>query len=206
MEGLDLLKQEWKKQDASLPKYKKSDFYPMLLKRSSSIVKWIFYISVIEFVLWTILNVTFALKDDRSNLEALGLVWFDTLSYVISYGVLLYFMARFYLNYRRINSNDSVKGLMDNIIHTRRTVKHYVWFNLLFFTISFIVVSSAMYSHDTFNKQGELPTYMIVLILAATLIVILGLLVLFYRIIYGILTRKLKKNYAELKKIESTVN
>lgn len=202
MEGLDLLKQEWNKQDATLPKYKSTDFYQMILKKSSSMVKWIFYISIIEFVFWTILNIFFAFKDDKQDMEALGLTTFNTINYILSYAILIYFMVRFYMNYKRINSDDSVKGLMTNILNTRQTVKHYVWFNILFFTVGFIIVSIIMYNNGGFNLPTEVSPIMLIGILSVTLIVIIGILLLFYRLIYGILTRRLKRNYNELKKME----
>ena len=57
MDELDLLKQDWKKQDANLPNIKAKEIYPLLLKRSSSIVKWIFFISLAELALGIFLNI-----------------------------------------------------------------------------------------------------------------------------------------------------
>ena len=55
MDELDILKREWQTREQEFPKFTSKDIYPMLLKKSSSMVKWIFYISIAEMVLWTTL-------------------------------------------------------------------------------------------------------------------------------------------------------
>ena len=45
MDELDLLKRDWKRQEASLPKISYDDIYKMIHKKSSSIVKWILIIA-----------------------------------------------------------------------------------------------------------------------------------------------------------------
>ena len=56
MDELDFLKKDWKRQEAELPKVSVESIYTMIHKRSSSLMKWILYVSIFEFVLWTILN------------------------------------------------------------------------------------------------------------------------------------------------------
>ena len=75
---LDLLKKDWQKREQELPKLSYSDIYKMLLKKSSSIVKWIFYISIVEIVLWTVLalvtpNVSENFKISNQINDAMGL-------------------------------------------------------------------------------------------------------------------------------------
>lgn len=202
MEGLDLLKQEWKKQDASLPKYAQKDLYGMLFKKSSSMVKWIFYISVMEFVFWLGLSIVLMIFDTDNAMNRPEFKIFNIVSNSIFYVVIVYFMVAFYRNYRNIEVNDSVKGLMGNILKTRRTVKHYVWFNLGFFALSWTIVSFILFTNDGFKNGAEVSPMMLAIILGVLLIVILAILLLFYRIVYGILTRRLQKNYKELAKIE----
>jgi len=50
MDELELLKKDWQKNDKEYPKLSYNDIYKMILKKSSSIVKWIFIISLLEFV------------------------------------------------------------------------------------------------------------------------------------------------------------
>ena len=63
MDELDLLKKDWKNSESNFPKLSYNDFYGMIHKKSSSIVKWIFIISLLEFVLW--LLISFAFKDNE---------------------------------------------------------------------------------------------------------------------------------------------
>lgn len=49
MDELELLKKDWQKRERMHPKLSYDEIYSMLWKKSSSIVKWIFIISVIEF-------------------------------------------------------------------------------------------------------------------------------------------------------------
>ncbi|MBE9489793.1 MAG: hypothetical protein IMY67_05830, partial [Bacteroidetes bacterium] len=65
MDELELLKKDWNKKDNDYPKLSYDEIYKMILKKSSSIVKWIFIISILEFVLWT--GLSFILKDTNYN-------------------------------------------------------------------------------------------------------------------------------------------
>ena len=56
MDELDLLKKDWKKQEANLPKMSYNDIYKMIHKKSSSIVKWILIICIVEFLFWGFVN------------------------------------------------------------------------------------------------------------------------------------------------------
>ena len=52
MDELDILKKDWNKEKVDYPKLSYDDIYKMILKKSSSIVKWIFIISILEFAFW----------------------------------------------------------------------------------------------------------------------------------------------------------
>ncbi len=206
MDELELLKKDWKKQDDVLPKLSYKEIYPMILKKSSSMVKWIFIISVLEFILWASIDIAVRLTGNYDDLEGVGIKGFSIISSLISYCILIYFMVRFYRNYKRIQVTDSAKGLMENILKTRRTVKHYVWFNLSFLAITTIaLVTYLAFFTDQFANQSAEEGVSVFLVIVSTLLVLaiaIGIVALFYRIIYGILTRRLKNNYEELEKLE----
>lgn len=212
MDELELLKKDWKNQEDSYPTLSYNDIYKMILKKSSSIVKWIFIISIIEFVFWAIIS--FALKDADFNkkfaeyhAEAIMIPLM-----VIGYIILFYFFYRFYMNYRTISATDSAKNLMENIIRTRKTVKHYVAFNLIYMAISAFIVLGIQLNNDeqmislieTASANGNLFKFYAATI-GATLLV-LAVMILFllgiYYLIYGILLKRLNGNYRELKKLE----
>ena len=55
MDELELLKKDWQ-ENQKFPKLSKQEIYALLHKKSSSIVKWIFILSLIEFSFWTVLG------------------------------------------------------------------------------------------------------------------------------------------------------
>ena len=56
MDQLELLKKSWSKDADNYQHLTSSEISPMLWKKSSSIVKTLFYISIGELVFWTLLN------------------------------------------------------------------------------------------------------------------------------------------------------
>ena len=56
MDELELLKKDWKNNNAQFKQVSENEIYGMLHKSSSSIVKWIFIISILEIILWTSLG------------------------------------------------------------------------------------------------------------------------------------------------------
>ena len=212
MDELEILKQDWKKQDHNYPKLTFNEIYKMILKKSSSIVKWIFIISLLEFAFWTIIS--FAFKDSpsmkRFNSYDADLIWIPVM--IIGYIILAYFFFKFYMNYRTISVTDSAKKLMENILKTRRTVKYYVVFNLGYLFVSSFITLGIMFNKDEeiiglLDKaaaDGEIFKVYAVTILTALvfLAIVIALILGFYYLIYGILLKRLNKNYFELKKLE----
>ena len=212
MDELDLLKKDWKKQESSFQQIGEKEIYGMLHKRSSSIVKWILIISILELLLW--LSISFLTADDKylKTLELYHLDTFMPIMSVISYGVIIFFIFLFFKNYKAINTTDNVKQLMQNILKTRKTVKYYVWYNLGMTAISMIIVFIFQFLYDPTIKKAidnassniDPKTFYCIMLLvyAVVIIVFIGLIWLFYRLLYGILMRRLQKNYDELKKID----
>lgn len=199
-EGLDLLKQEWKKQNKNLPKYSQNELYSMLQKKSTSIVKWIFIISILEFLFWIGIEVLTYLNDFNEIIDQVNLTYFYRITLIINYVVIITFIALFFSRYKNINVADNSKKLMKSIIKTRNTVKAYVWFNVGFFIISFVITNYFTLQHMEINMEGFIWGY--ILGVFVIMLVFVGLLLLFYRLIYGTLIRRLYKNYEQLKKLE----
>ncbi len=200
MDQLEILKKDWKKQESSLPKLSREDLSKLMYKKSSSIVKWIFIISVLEFMLPHIIYLFIDYDKVIQQYKELDLYNFSLISNIIFYAVVLVFIYLFYKNYRSISANSQPKVLMQNIIKTRKTVKYYIWFNL-----GMIPVIAGVTLFKTFNSSeftDKVPENIsMVLVWLISIILILALVVLFwlfYRLIYGILLNKLEKNYDEL--------
>ncbi|MBJ7881241.1 hypothetical protein [Gelidibacter salicanalis] len=212
MDELELLKKHWKKEEAQYPHVSANAIYKMILKRSSSIVKWVFIISLMEFGLWTALTLFFKGSKNTAHFDKLDSDYLLIPLSVIGYVILAYFFYLFYRNYRRISVTDNAKVLMENILKTRKTVKNYVLFNLLFMVVSFAVVLYIEFDQDqalinrvqAASANGEVFMFYakIILMVAGVIAVFAGVLLFFYWLIYGLLLRKLNRNYKELKKLE----
>lgn len=212
MDELDILKKDWKKEDSRYPKLSYDDIYRMILKKSSSIVKWIFIISILEFIFWT--GIAFALKDAEFNkkFESYNAGNIMIPFMVLGYLILAYFFYKFFMNYRTISVTDNAKRLMENILKTRHTVKQYVAFNLIYLVVSAFLVLGIEFNRDetlissinNASANGELFKFYAVTILAITFVlaIIIGLFLVFYYLIYGLLLKRLNTNYKELKKME----
>lgn len=208
MDELDILKRDWKKQEAHLPRLSYDDIYKMLWKKSSSIVKWIFVISIVELLLSTLFSIFFA---DEAYWEEMDRLQLTKGLYIVSYTITLFFIYRFYRNYQKISTTDDASTLMKNILKTRQTVKIYIAYVLISTGISAIIIAYfSIRNHRQVAEIEETATYSFetldwvkfILIGLLVLALFLGIIWLFYRLVYGILLRKLKRNYKELSKLE----
>ncbi len=210
MDELELLKKDWKKQDANYPKLSYDQIYNMLWKKSFTIVKWIFIISVLELFISTFLSLLFTGDDYWVQLEKYNLKQFTEVLFVIGYAITFFFIFMFYINYKKISATDDAATLMKNILRTRRTVKYYIAYVLIYNGLTAIVVFSYMIYFHINSQDQTLTKYSFdtldwIKFIGVGLIVItlfLGLIWLFYRLLYGILLKNLHKNYKELKKLE----
>ena len=212
MEELDLLKKAWNRDGNSFKQVSESEIYKMLHKNSSSIVKWILIISILEFLLWTGISLCLKDKDFMKRYESMHVERIMLPLTIIGYAGLAYFFFQFYMNYRKISVTDDAKKLIKSILRVRRTVNQYVWFNIIFGIISIIAITLLQLNHDPetialrnkFTINGNSTTFYA--IYAVFMAVFIGLFVLviwlFYRLIYGFLLRRLRKNHEELKKID----
>jgi len=212
MDELDLLKKDWQSREKDLPKLSYDELYKMIWKKSSSIVKWIFLISVIEFVFWAAINLINYSEESRELEKEWHIQNMSMALTVINYAVLIYFIFRFYQNYKQITITDSSRKLMKSILKVKQTVTQYVWFNIGIFCVSLIML---LYGSLTYGEESDKimeaaaaagnETLFWVMLIGLCLIIIgiiLLLIWLFYRLLYGILLNRLRRNYAELKKLE----
>ena len=214
MDELELLKKDWDKSSTNYPNLNNEQLYKLINKRSSSIVKWIFIISLLEFVVWTLISFLF---DGSESLEKMKSYNVEHIFYpltIFGYLVLFVFFYLFYKNYKRISATDSTKMLMEQILKTRKTVKQYVIFNLGFMCISIVL---GVYIELTNNpevqtmltnikSEGANNIYIFYLIVVGlsvlAMAVIAAVLIGFYYLIYGLLLKRLKSNYKDLKVLE----
>lgn len=209
MDELDLLKKDWNKKPDN-QRLSVKDIYPMLQKKSSSIVKTLFYISIAELVFWTLVNVLpyFASNTFRAQLDS---VYTNktvlTLTNILSYTIIALFIYLLYKSYKSISVTDNAKKLMESIIKTRRIIKYYVLYNLV---LAFIATVIGLYYGiknnpditDKLEHANNGEAFIIYGFLVLFIAIFVLIVWLFYKLIYGLLLKRLNRNYKELKKLE----
>jgi len=200
MGNLDSIKDIWKNQGESNIRFTQDDIQSMVQKKSSSIVKWILIISLLEFILP---NLAFFFTDFEATklfYEKFGLV--NTMNFygLLHIVIILGFIYIFYKNYKNISTESNVKILLTNIIKTRSTVKNYVYYNLTIMGIIGLHMFYVVYNSPQFLQELPDNSNMVMIWIISITLLLVTLLIfwLFYRIIYGFLLKKLKRNYAEL--------
>lgn len=205
MEELDLLKKDWKK-NQNFPEISENEIYGMLHKKSSSIVKLILIISVLEVGLWFFVGLIFDSEEYFKKLNSSFLVDFFNVFTVLNYAVIAVFIYIFYKNYKNICVVSSTKNLMKSILNTRKTVNYYIWYNLSMIIVGTILGFILAFNTDPnlikLTQHNDSVFYIAIAVCLVAVVVLLGLFWLFYRLLYGILLKKLYKNYNELKKID----
>ncbi len=214
IDELELLKKDWQSREEHLPKLSFDQIHKMLWKKSSSIVRWICIISILEFTLPHLLYLFPSFTKNMEIYDKLGLHDYIIGISIFSYSVALYFIFQFYRRYKEISVLDSAKSLMQKIIRTRRTVKHYIIFSLSMIMVIIIFMIIGVYLNDdifsTFTelqkKAGTVSAEKIKVSLMVAIgimgVVLTALIGGIYFLLYGLLLRKLKKNYKELKQLE----
>ncbi|MEX0313799.1 MAG: hypothetical protein AB3N18_06445 [Allomuricauda sp.] len=213
VDELELLKKDWQKKGEHLPKLSYDEIYRMIWRKSSSIVKWIFYISVLEFVIPHLLYLVPSMQSGYDIFADLGLKKVMLVVTIFQYAVAFYFIYLFYKRYREISVLDNAKQLTTNILKTRKTVKYYVIFALSMVLATFVMLTIGIYFTDNIaetlklgDKLSDVPPEKVKLVIMGVF-AIFGIVVTFvlggiYFLLYGLLTRKLRKNYRELQKLE----
>ncbi len=199
---LDKYKKAWDNQPEETNKVSKVDIYKMAHSKSSSIVKWIFIIGMLEFIFVATINTVFRINPsdykELNNPIGENLFWLEIITYII----IIYFLIQFYINYKSISTSDNTKTLMKKILRVRKTVKSYVFLNLAIVFVASIIAISFMFTSNEFEHTGFAFYATIIFFSVVLIAVILVLYWLFYQLLYGILLRKLNKNYKELSKLE----
>ncbi|MBS7256098.1 hypothetical protein [Flavobacterium branchiicola] len=209
MKELDLLKKDWKKNSDSFQQISETEIYKMIHKKSSSIVKWILIISILEVLFWTISNYFSNIDDILKKINHPEIILYMEIIMYFNYAVILVFIYYFYKNYKTISTTVSTKLLMKSILKTRKTVQYYVWYNLgmivvssiLSFFIGYVYNPDMALIREKLALNGKAMLFSIGALILLTL-VFFGLFWCIYRLLYGTLLRRLYANYKELKKID----
>ncbi|SDJ36372.1 beta-carotene 15,15'-monooxygenase [Chryseobacterium jejuense] len=219
---LDSFKKTWQEQPVA-PKYDNSEIRQMLNRKSRNYVKYIFWISVFEFLFFSVLGLFYFFQDDESDgfrkiLEKLGtheapevennFSHFYLAIKILSVLITAYFVLKFYQNYRKIKIEENLKGLITRIIGFKKTVNAFILISIvLLLTFTVVLLAFIFYALNSQNIQpsGSDLTVIIVAISISTLLAI-SMIWVYYRLVYGTIIKKLDKNLEQLKEIDSQEN
>lgn len=210
---LELLKKDWQKKEFDVPKLSYDEIHKMIWKKSSSIVRWILIISILEFTVPHLLYLLPSMRDGMELYENIGVSKYLVVLSGFTYIIAFYFIFQFYKRFKEISVLDNSKSLMKKIIKTRKTVKHYVIFSLSMIMMTIIIMIIGVYLNDNMvNAFPELKDSLanispeklkITIMMSIGIFGIILTLVMggIYFLLYGLLLRKLKQNYSELRNL-----
>nr|WP_314497685.1 beta-carotene 15,15'-monooxygenase [uncultured Chryseobacterium sp.] len=216
---LDSFKKTWQEQPVQ-HKYDNDEILQMLNKKSRNYVKYIFWISVIEFILFTAFGLFYITQNKESNtfltsLQKLGIEKndqlqdiFDNIYLIIKIFTLFvtgYFVIKFYKNYRKIKVEEDLKKFISRIIRFKKTVNAFILVNILIViactSVLIIFGIYAIQKQDTALENSSIVAFIVSFIISTVLCVVL--IWIYYRLVYGILIKRLDKNLTQLKEIDS---
>jgi len=207
MDELEFLRKDWKKQGSDFPKLSYNEIYKMIHKKSSSIVKWIFIICIAEFLFWGLITLSIP-ESTFAIYEKFNLNTFLFIAQGLHYMVVFFFIYLFYKNYKTISVVDNTGLLMKNILKTRKTVNYYVYYNITLYILLSIILNIVMFSHPDILLENMMPKNatldsdrflgIMIVVQIVVLLAMCAIIWAYYRIIYGILLKKLNRNFKEL--------
>ena len=202
MDELEILKNDWKKKENTFDQVSENEIYSMLHKRSSTIVKWILIISIIEFIVLNGLGFLIADKEIE-NFEKLH-PYLNVIEKA-NYFILLGFIYLFYKNYKTISVLDSSKKLIQDIIKTRKIVNYYIYWNVFIssFLGSFGFIHGFKAGYKNANPEATpISDTGFIIIFIFSMLFVIALIFGFYKLLYGFFLNRLNKNYKELQKLD----
>ena len=216
---LDQFKKSWQEQEVS-PKYNSTEIEAMLNKSSRNYVKYILWISCAEFLVILGMNVYYLFAGEDSQtyiniLEKLGVknsievqsnfAHLYLALKVVSLILTACFVVKFYWNYKKITIESNLKKLITQIITFKKTVNLFILANI-FLMILYTVVLVIFTNWILFEQHISLPkSTLIGFYIGFGLMMAISVLLIwfYYRVVYGIILKKLSENLLELKKIDS---
>lgn len=220
--NIDDFKKTWQEQEVQ-SRYGNSEILEMLNRKSRNYVKYIFWISVAEFLFFFALTVFYIFRSEETNnfitmIERLGVkntpelqsefaLLYNFLK-ILSLVITAFFVMKFYINYRRIDVEANLKKFIMQVMDFRKTVNIFILTNVFLLVLFTAALTLFVFrALDAQEIRLEQPTFIgFITGVAITTVLSVGLIWLYYRVVYGIIMRRLGKNLSQLKDIESSEN
>ena len=216
---IDKLKNAWQKQETA-PRYQDSEISEILNKKSRNYVKFIFWISVAEFALFFILNTSAWLRHENGDayftqLLQLGInvnervkATFHNIYFVfklISLLIILSYVWIFFRQYKKIDVESNLKNFILQIISFKKSVNRFILINIVFLVIFLLLITLFPIIYIQQNNisisNSKYAGFIVGIIISGIVCVLL--VILYYKLVYGILMKKLSRNLQQLENIEN---
>ena len=216
---IDSFKKSWQDQTIA-DGYNQEDIEKMLNKKSRNYVKYILWISIAEFFVFGMINFITLFSsnfhtDFTSILNRLQIKnqsqvefsldriynWMKVASLVIT-GI---FVIIFYINYKRINVEANLKKFIIHIIAFKKTVNLFIISNIvLLLLVIGCFTTFIIYTMRLQKIHIDNPTFWgLISGVTFSLLICIILILLYYKIAYGIILKRLSKNLNQLEAIDS---
>lgn len=217
--NIDKLKNTWQSQNIK-PKYNSEEILKMLNKKSRNYVKYIYWISLAEFILFFGLMIFYQFNGTESEafynlIEKLGIEKnkhieenYEHLYFalkIVSTLIGALFVYRFFKLMKKVQYEENLKSFISNIISFRKTVQYFIMLNILLVFIyvgtSYIMINQLLNEQNVELYTANKLRFNVGIIIATVLTIII--IWLYYRIIYGIIMSRLNSTLKQLKEIDS---
>lgn len=216
---IDSFKKSWQNQTIA-DGYNQEDIEKMLNKKSRNYIKYILWISIAEFFVFGMINFITLFSsnfhtDFTSILNRLQIRnqsqvefsldriynWMKVASLVIT-GI---FVIIFYINYKRINVEANLKKFITHIIAFKKTVNLFIISNIvLLLLVIGCFTTFIIYTMRLQKIHIDNPTFWgLISGVTVSLLICIILILLYYKIAYGIILKRLSKNLNQLEAIDS---
>ena len=204
MDELELLKKDWKENKSDdFKNYTEQELFAMTKKRSVSIAKWVFIITLLELGFWFLIGYLMpsSSEDKYQDIPFVDVVFnvMDIISILLPF---VFIGSLLYLNFK-IRTEENPKKLMEKILLMKKCIQWYIRIFLGEVALFFIISMALSFYTNYYILEGE---ELVALFVSVMLIVFIFILVLFlrfiYHLVYGNLLHKLKQNYEELSRME----
>lgn len=216
---IDNLKKQWQQQNAT-SQYASEDIRSMLNRKSRNYIKYILYISIVESILVFLLN-AYDIIYDNGNDNIIQIVntiniahnetldlYFNSFYWLMKIGMVIttfYFIFKFYKSYKRINIEENLKNFILQIISFKRTVNTFIIFNIAWFIAIILFIFLFVLGIVLQDGSQEHRTKILAIALFFLSALCIGTFIawLYYKIVYGFIINRLKRNLEQLKEIDS---
>lgn len=216
---IDSLKKSWQEQVIS-DGYNQDEIEVMLNKKSRNYVKYILWISVAEFLVFGVINfITIFSGDFHTDLTNIlnklqirnqpevefSLDKIYNSMKILSFFITGIFVLVFYLNYKKIDVESNLRKFIIHIIKFKKTVNLFIFSNVLLLVL--FIASLISLLTVTIRRQNihvDNPTFWsLIIAVSLSLLISIVLILLYYKLAYGIILKRLSKNLKQLEKIDS---